>query len=136
MFINVYFAQFVDMHFLKLFVDSQAALQAQQLDTFQSKQALITSRDLDDLEDVVESLTLVWTKPHIRTPGNEMADLLAMQGSELDMALILTTPSSYVRGLIKEKAYQMWNAQWTTYLVRSLVLSILTFYARRYQIED
>ena len=109
------FAQFENMRFVKLFVDSQAALQALHSDTFRSKQALVTSNVLDVVGEMVDSLTLVWTKAHVGTPGNERADSLAKQGSTLDTALTLTTLSSFLRGLIKEKAFEMWNAQWASY---------------------
>ena len=61
-------------------------------------------------------VTLVWTRAHVGTVGNERADALAKAGSELESIPVVTpTPVSYMAGILKEKIEGQWFREWTDY---------------------
>ena len=62
------------LRYVKIFVDSQAALLALNSMTITSKKVAETIRELNLLAHQCKSVQLVWTKAHIGTPGNELAD--------------------------------------------------------------
>ena len=60
-------------------------------------------------------LTLVWTKAHIGTIGNERADKLAKEGTTKIDITLLGRPMCDVKNTIKKWIYQEWNRQWQNY---------------------
>ena len=70
---------------MKIYVDSQAlAIKALSNTTFLSKQVFSSHNALNQMGDRLMSLTVVWTRAHVGTRGNEEADRLAKIGTELE----------------------------------------------------
>ena len=104
-----------DMKFLKIYVDSQAALLALnsvEIGSTQVKETIISLNQLGSMAKV----TMVWTKAHIGTIGNERADELAKAGTSLgEINIRIPLPLSYIKGRIKEKMREIWAQEWVEY---------------------
>ena len=109
-----------NLHFLpqaryvKVHVDSQAALLALNSDHITSQVVYDAVQTLRDAALTLSRLTLVWTKAHVGTPGNERADTLAKKGC-LDTTPVesIAMPSSALKAHIKDSFSKLWTTQWS-----------------------
>ena len=65
--------------YVKIISDSRAALLSLNSNTFTSTTALRTALVISNLAWMAMKVTLAWTRAHVRTEGNKMADLAAKQ---------------------------------------------------------
>ena len=77
----------VKFKYVKFFIDSQAAILALDSPDITSKIVARTKRALNELANRAEVVTLVWTKAHVGTRGNELADRLAKAVSYTHLTL-------------------------------------------------
>ena len=105
---------FNDIKYVKFFVDSQAALRALHSEVVTSRQVERTVQALDDLGDKAK-VTLVWTKSHVGTTGNEKADALARRGADSGPLEDMPIPWSCIKAELKECAVKQWSEEWRTY---------------------
>ena len=98
---------------VKFFVDSQAALKALDCDTITSKLVLQTITTLNEVS--AQSITFIWTKAHVGTRGNEIADRLAKEGTELDDIMEVPIPAITRKQQIKQAINKEWNREWLQY---------------------
>ena len=104
-----------DYKYMKFYTDSQAALQA--LADPNNKQRTVQGarKALNELKMRARYITVVWTKAHVGTTGNEKADQLAKEGSALEQIARLPLPKSYVKAKVKEMINKEWDAEWSSY---------------------
>ena len=71
---------------------------------------------LETLASQAKKLTLAWTKAHVGTPGNELADAAAKTGADdIHMEEQNTPlPKIFSRDLIREAIRAKWKDDWTT----------------------
>ena len=100
----------VELTEVKFFVDSRAALRTLQSTVITSKLALQTITTLNDIP--ADQVTLVWTKAHIGTEGNERVDKLAKEGTELPNPLAIPSPASSLKNSLKSYFIHKWNREW------------------------
>ena len=100
---------------VKFFVDSQAALRSFQMYTIKSKLTLQMILSLNRIKH--KSLTFVWTKAHIGTAGNEKADALAKQGSQLEdnHIILVPEPACDAKNALEQRIRTLWQKDWETY---------------------
>ena len=103
------------MRFIKFFVDSQAALMALDKSNIRSIQVRDTCRALDKLGGLAK-VSLVWTRAHVGTSGNERADHLAKAGSSSGVATMTPIPHSHRKAIILEKVVEIWDSEWLNIL--------------------
>ena len=103
--------------YIKILVDSQAALKALRNNSVKSETVHRTICELSKLGYEIPRLTLTWIKAHVGYEGNELADLAAKQGAlEPEMSIKIETPiskteiSNKLNDLIKNK----WMLRWKT----------------------
>jgi len=101
--------------YVKIFVDSQAALLALNTDSITSKKVAETIRELNLLVHQCKSVQLVWTKVHIGTPGNELADQEAKAGANKNSPVPTLPPRGLTKGLIKDSILNEWDREWKSY---------------------
>ena len=107
-----------DAKFVKILVDSQAALQAVANPHITSKVVWRAVDALNRLAITARRITLVWIPAHKGHIGNERADELAKAGAaSTDPTRLLTTEksSAVLRSEIREKVYRDWADEWTKY---------------------
>ena len=98
---------------IKIFVDSQAALRTFQADFLKSKLALHTINALNLIHH--QQMIFVWTKAHIGTHGNEVADELAKEGTKLDSIIDIPAPACTANNLVKQSIRSLWQTEWERY---------------------
>ena len=84
--------------YVKIFVDSQAALLALNSMMIASKKVAETIRELNLLAHQCKSVQLVWTKAHVDTPSIELADKEAKAGTNKDFPAPVLPPGASLRG--------------------------------------
>lgn len=94
-------------------VDSQAALKA--LESIHSTSIIV--RDCKELLtklSVSHDITLMWVPGHSNVEGNEMADLLARQGSSLHISWAekIPAPLTHFKLIIKQQIYKAMCSYW------------------------
>jgi hypothetical protein len=104
-----------NVKYVKLFCDSQAAIQA--LNNRDNKQMSVQDAKiaLNMLNEKVKYLSIIWTKAHVGTLGNERADQLAKEGSKCPLTLAIGKPICEIKPLVEEWLVRKWNKQWTEY---------------------
>ena len=106
------------MKYIKIFVDSQAALLALDNPSVRSKAVACAIEALNGLADVVTSVTLVWIPAHKGYAGNEMADTLAKRGSTLtdpSQAVTVGKSPAITKMELKTAIYNDWAKEWAAY---------------------
>ena len=73
--------QEIDIKYLKILSDSQAAIKALNKPRITSQSVLIVLEFMETLALEVKHLTLAWIKAHVGTEGNEQADQAAKEGT-------------------------------------------------------
>ena len=104
-----------DMRFVKIFIDSQAAILALDNPKVKSRAVLEAAAALNKLAEKVTSLTLVWIPAHKGHDGNERADELAKLGAATDDAcsfMHIGRPMAGVKALLDAHSYEEWTKEW------------------------
>ena len=102
--------------FVKIFVDSQAAITAVGNMQVTSKTVAWAVESLNRLADKTESVTLVWIPAHRGYEGNERADVLAKTGSKesgTTNSLEIGIPTATLKSQVRECVYEEWRGEWT-----------------------
>ena len=99
---------------VKIFIDSQAAIRALEARLITSKLVYDTVSKLNRVGRD-KRITLAWTKAHVGTLGNELADSAAKEGATGGTCTIITTPKIEVKNRITETFYRMWGEEWHEY---------------------
>ena len=102
--------------FVKIFVDSQAAIKALNRPTTASKTVLDTANELNNLANSCRKLTIVWIPAHKGHRGNERADWLAKAGANSDDESRLVPSfksTAAIKSEIKEAVTSEWTKEWT-----------------------
>ena len=73
-----------EQKYIKIFTDSQAALQALANNNFTSKIVKETCLELNKLKQQVIRLEIAWIKAHVGYKGNEEADEMARKAEEIN----------------------------------------------------
>ena len=102
-------AEIPDLTTIKIFVDSQAALRTLQSCFIKSKLALQMIQLLNTVPHT--SLVFVWTKAHIGTEGNEKADQLAKDATELDEITEIPAPYCGIKDMIDRGIRSLWQTE-------------------------
>ena len=93
-----------------LYIDSQAAIQRLQNNTFETTQ--LASKDTQKLLELGIKLTIIWCPSHIGIEGNELADKLAKQALDKPTLPIAYTSISFLRSKIHSYLLNLWNSKW------------------------
>ena len=101
--------QIPDLSTIKIYVDSQAALRTFQADFVKSKLALQSIEALNQVKHQI--MVFVWTRAHVGTPGNEEADRLAKEGTELEIIEDIPVPACTAKSLIESSIRTLWQAE-------------------------
>ena len=98
--------------YIKIFVDSQAALLALNKKDITSRLVGDTVHNLN----LIPGLTrLVWIKAHVGHEGNERADELAKAGTLLPHYAPVALPKQATKAAINSAIDEIWNFQWSQY---------------------
>ena len=103
-------------NYLKIFVDSQAAILALANNKVTSKAVLKARENLNQLAGTIKSLQILWIPAHKGHVGNERADVLAKEGAATDedgRVVNIGQPSASVKMQIRQAIYSSWTAEWT-----------------------
>ena len=101
--------------YVKIFIDSQAAIAAVGNPRVTSRVVAEAIDKLNDLANFVKSVTLVWIPAHKGHVGNERADVLAKEGSQLPCdsnTAKVHTPHATIKAEIKENIKAEWEKEW------------------------
>ena len=104
-----------DIRYVKIFVDSQAAIKALDNHSVRSRAVADAIGSLNELAKQVKSVQIVWIPAHKGHVGNERADDLAKRGSECDRAERLVSvrkPACTIRTEVRNAAYAEWCDDW------------------------
>ena len=103
--------------FVKIFVDSRAALSALQARLTKSRTVLDTINSINKLAKNACRVTLNWVPAHKGFRGNEAADLLAKQGTTSEHLISRSSvrkPRVAINNDIRRAAYDEWTKEWAT----------------------
>ena len=104
-----------NLKFVKIFIDSQAAIMAVNNPMVTSKAVACAIDELNALAATTTALTLVWIPAHKGHEGNERADTLAKLGArseDSNAAITVGKPLSTIKQDIKTAVYRDWQKQW------------------------
>ena len=107
-----------DINYVKIFVDSQAALLAVGNPVVKSKAVAYAINSLNKLGQIAKSVTLVWIPAHKGHFGNERADELAKFGTQIECASHAVTvgkPSSVMKSELNNHVLRDWSREWNDY---------------------
>ena len=100
--------------FVKIFVDSQAAIKALDMETLTSATVRQTVMALNKAPDHIRRISISWVKAHIGTTGNEAADQQAKSGCTSDQLIYIPPPLSYLKSRVDDFFLTSWKQFWTT----------------------
>ena len=103
--------------YIRILVDSQAALKALSSNSVKSETVQRTICELSKLGYEIPRLTLAWIKAHVGYEGNELVDITAKQGAlEPEMSIKIGIPISKteVTNKLKKLINNKWRLRWTT----------------------
>ena len=103
--------------YVKIFVDSQAAIQAIGNPYVTSKIVLSAIESLNELASSAKSVTVVWIPAHKGHIGNERADELAKKGTAENTpgrTLGVGMPQATVKAAIRKAVYGEWQKEWSS----------------------
>lgn len=98
--------------YIKIHVDSQAALLALNSPVINSILVLQVTQILRNLSPRFHPPTLAWTKAHVGTEGNEMADSCAKYGCQLNIIHNIPVPQYTLKQSIQSQFTSIWSARW------------------------
>ena len=100
--------------YIKIFCDSQAALQALKSNTCKAQTVKDTHDALNNLYTCAKMVRLTWVKAHIGIDGNELADEYAKLGT-VDHTTQIQTYTTYkeIRADTRDYVYHKWKEKWT-----------------------
>ena len=104
-----------NVKYVKIFVDSQAAIMAVGNPKVTSLSVWQAILDLNELADLARSVTIVWIPAHKGHVGNERADDLAKEGSKLvgtENSLKVGRPRATVKAKLNDRTYDKWKQEW------------------------
>ena len=106
-----------DLKFVKILVDSQAALKALSNPVIKSTTVNRAVEALNKLSEQTLSLTLCWIPAHKGLQGNERADTLAKLGGKLPLdnrTPHTAIPHALIKASIRESTYKQWQQEWAS----------------------
>ena len=99
--------------YVKIISDSQAVQLALDSCKFTSSTALNTAEAVSNLAWISRKVTLAWTKAHVGTEGNEMANIAAKQAAQTGTSKPdIPLPSTHRHRLINEFFDSRWSDRW------------------------
>lgn len=104
-----------NLRFVKIFVDSQAAILAVANPIIKSKSVAMAVDALNALSATATSVTICWIPAHKGHFGNSRADDLAKAGAEFTRRgdfINVEQPAAVLKRSIRMGAHRDWNAQW------------------------
>ena len=104
-----------DLKYVKIYVDSQAAILSLANPMISNKTTLGAVESLNRLSTLAKSVTIVWIPAHKGHLGNERADELAKLGAANNDPLNIAEvhkPVSAFKAEIKRIAYTEWTSEW------------------------
>ena len=105
-----------DAKYVKILVDSQAALLALDNNRVTSKAVLKATAALEQLANKGVAVRLAWVKAHVGLEGNELADSAAKQGGMDEMGTNnkhqTFMSKAEAKSHIKERVRGLWKTQW------------------------
>ena len=105
----------LDIKYIKILSDSQAAIKALNKPRITSQAVLTTLESMETLAIEAKHLTLAWIKAHVGTEGNEQADQAAKEGAAGGSHMKNTqTPIPWQIAKNKIEAYttNKWKHKW------------------------
>ena len=105
-----------EVRYVKILVDSQAAILAIGNHRVKSKVVEWAIDSLNNLAKLAKSVTITWIPAHKGHDGNERADTLAKAGArELESArtVHIGKPGSAVKATLRENIYKTWQHEWS-----------------------
>ena len=103
-----------EIKYIKFYVDSQAALLALEAPSVKSKLVLDAIHELNEAGRG-RTLSLHWTRAHVGTRGNEIADELAKEGGISGIPHTINLPKSEIKAIIYKNHYKQWSEDWVEY---------------------
>ena len=102
--------------YLKIFSDSQAAIQGLNSNSITSQLVKDTITSLSAIGNRVHKLEIIWIKAHVGHPGNERADQLARDATQLENihSTEILTPYSHFKKQLLDTTYALWKDEWST----------------------
>ena len=104
------------LHYVKFFVDSQAAIAALQNPILKSRTVWDTVELLEQLANTAKRVNIVWIPAHKGHAGNERADQLAKYGSDAQnkaKKLKVHQPMAEIKSSIRAAVTREWEQEWT-----------------------
>jgi ribonuclease HI len=105
-----------DVKFVKILVDSQAALLALENKQVRAKSVLEAMQSLEQLSQSGVTVRLAWVKAHIGTEGNELADSAAKQGGLDEMGtntrIYLAMSAAELKASLDTAIRNRWRQRW------------------------
>ena len=104
-----------DVRYVKILVDSQAAISAVGNPLVTSREVAKTIDQLNKLASKTTSVTIVWIPAHKGHTGNERADVLAKEGTtvtEESRQLSIKKPHAAIKSEIRTGVALMWKKEW------------------------
>jgi hypothetical protein len=114
-FIHSYTASTIN--YCKIFTDNQSAIKALNAPIIRDNSVRLTALALEEAMTKTRSIKIVWTKAHVGTWGNEIADELAKQATLLDDISLqdIPLPPAEIKRVIQENINKEWLTDWTQY---------------------
>jgi ribonuclease HI len=101
--------------YVKIYTDSQATLQALCNRETRSKSVEDAKKLLNQLSNENKHVTVVWTRAHVGTEGNEEADKLAKKGAAEGNWYCTYRPNSNLAMSVEKRMYEKWQSEWDGY---------------------